>query len=135
MSDDGKGGGSNGLGALTRMIEAGFSDVREDLRIVHTAQLEVGKEVGALGSRLGNLEQRCAERRRHCSDEFRRIGGQALHAEDTGRIHLTEDKTRWRTLSVVGAVIVALMGIVGTVAGLQNCKARAAAPAVDAARR
>jgi hypothetical protein len=123
---------------LREILQAELHELRANVSLIRTAQIEDGK-------RLAALDQRCADRRQHCSEEFKRLGSKAAQLEDTGVHNLVELQKRAASASTLRAVVkyvVVALGAAGTVvaiwASVASSKAtthhRAPAAVVDARR-
>jgi len=82
-----------------------------------------GCELGRQGELWRQQERLNNEAQKKISGLYRAVG----EAEDTGIHHITEEKTRWKTLQVVGAVILGAMTFLGGMLTLSHgCKPSAA---------
>lgn len=121
---------------LREILQAELHSMQADIKCMLQAQQQDGL-------RLAAIDQRCADRRQHCSAEFAKLGGKTEKLEDTGVHNLMElakrEAGRATLRSVVQYAIVALTAA-GTVCAIwasvakPNNHKRAPAPVVDARR-
>lgn len=115
-SDDQDDTKSNSL--LLDVINRGFTEVRTDLheiradvRVIQSTQVEHGKELGGIGQRVNGIEHRCLERGQKCSAEFRRLGKDVKDVEDlTGPI-IVADRTAKAVRTAIWKKALAVTGL------------------------
>lgn len=94
--------------------------VERNLSVLTASTQQLGKEFALLmqehmhrGARLGEVERRLEV------------------TEDTGVHHIMEEKTRWRTVKVVVAIIVGALSFTATTIGLTASSCKPSAPSLD----
>lgn len=97
-----------------------LSGIETDVRSIKTQCVCCTAGVQDIGRKAAIHDSQIERHEKRLSDIYHKLE----MSETTGVIHLTEEKTRWRTLKIVGVIVISIVtflsGIFGLAKAIQN---------------